>query len=107
MLALVRTSRLVKITSKGGKKIDKHSDFGIEQVNFPLSTFISKFQTSAVTNNGSIAVVDNTGFKSNVDISIQSNLKAIDQVNNELMKYDLKFVKELKEVDMIVIKKIK
>ena len=107
VLALVRTSRLDKITSKGGKKIDKHSDFGIEQVNFPLSTFISKFQTSAVTNNGSIAVVDNTGFKSNVDISIQSNLKAIDQVNNELMKYDLKFVKELKEVDMIVIKKIK
>lgn len=102
--ALIRTSAADRLKTKGGSQKDKSSEYYLDLRNIPLSAFISKL-TTFFYEEGSLPVIDETGYTGNVDMEINADLTDIKAVNKELKKYDLKLVQKEKELDMIVITK--
>ena len=104
ILALVRTSEVDKLTTKNGMPRNKYTRYSIELNNNPLSRIIGGFQDGFI-NSKHMPIRDKTNFKGKIDLFIECDLRDIDAVNKELAKYDLKFIEQEDEVEVIVITK--
>ena len=103
--ALIRTSNLDKIATKGGTPHSSFTDYSLVMSNLPIGRFISPLHTQ-INLDKPLPLVDMTGYKGKVDISISGNLKDIDVINKELEKFGLKFNKQVNTTEVIVIKKL-
>ena len=104
VLGLIRTSNTDKLKTSGGLVSEDHNMYSINLKNVPISSFITKLQSSYYTLD-SPPIIDETKYLGNVDINIRAELKDINLVNKALERYDLRFVEMEREVPMIVIKK--
>lgn len=103
VLALVRTSGLDKIRTAGGMPSVALDGFGCKLTSCYLAVFIDRVQ---VPFQGSpLPVVDQTGYNGMVDLNLKAKMNSIDEVNQALARYDLRFVEKPAEVEMLVIRK--
>jgi thiol-disulfide isomerase/thioredoxin len=102
-LALVRTSKVDKLKTSGGKSETSFSPLGCVMQNFPLDRFVSQLD-AIYMQKSPYPVIDDTGYESWVDLTVNANLSSKESVNEALAKYDLKFVEKEMLVPMLVIK---
>ncbi|CAM4208371.1 Thiol-disulfide isomerase or thioredoxin [Pedobacter westerhofensis] len=101
-LALVRTSSIDKIQSKGGPTITDFDKQGCQIKNNYLIQLTGRLDIQYLQNRSPI--VDATGYNSPVDINIDANLSNLDQLNAELKKYDLALKESVQPIEMLVFK---
>jgi thiol-disulfide isomerase/thioredoxin len=106
ILTLVRTSELDKIKSKEGEIKDECNPYFLDIRNRPLVKVIEKFQ-GLFFKEDALPIQDDTHYSGMVDITINADLENIQEVNKELDKYDLQLIEKYKDIDMVVIKKIR
>lgn len=99
VLVLTRTSEKDKIKSKGKQESSKDMEVNGSFNNVPLDRLVSSLSTTGLP-----IVVDQTGYKDNVDLKLKVNSwNNIDLIRKELNKYDLDLKPEKREVTMLVI----
>ena len=101
-IALVRTSNVDKIGTKGGEPKDKYTPYSIDIRNHSMLRLISKFQ-AYFYKKGGLPIVDETGYSKKIDISIDGDLTNLETLNKELKVYDLQFIEKEVEMNMIII----
>ena len=99
---LTRISSKDKIRSKGGAYKHSVGVFNFIVNNAKMDEFISEIQSYYLVNS-KLPIVDGTGYSEDVDIELDCNMSSLESINAALVKYDLEFRKEEKEIDMIVI----
>ncbi|MCW3464107.1 TlpA family protein disulfide reductase [Chitinophaga nivalis] len=102
---LERTSNIDKIQTKGGRSLDNRNAFTFELKNRSLQYFMTYLQISYLQESP-IPIIDNTNYSGNIDIVLNCDLSNINSINEELGKYDLKFVKKESLVEVIVISEL-
>ncbi len=103
VFALVRTSSVDKLSSKEDKYVSRFDINGIELRNTYLIELIYKLN-SQYQQRSSLPIIDQTAFKGKIDLSIEANLSNMDQINTALQAYDLKFIKKVVPLEVLVIK---
>lgn len=98
---LIRTSKEDKMKTKGGTLRNLHTDNMIDIVNIPLTMLVSDLQ-SYFSDMGT-PLVDGTGYRYKVDISIKGDWKDILSINAALKPYELEVVKAMEGVPMAVL----
>jgi hypothetical protein len=99
--ALVRTSKQDKLKTKGGQPGGSWDYFGFAMQNYyGLSYFLQQLEFYL---QNELPIIDNTGYNGKIDIDIKANLSNIEELNNALAAYDLKFVREFHEINVLVI----
>jgi thiol-disulfide isomerase/thioredoxin len=102
-LVLVRTSENDKIGTQNGQSMIK-SDFGyFHMSNNYLNRLIQRLGVYYMQKIP-YPIVDGTGYTGRVDLKIDARLNDVDEVNRELAKYDLKFVVQPREIDVLIIR---
>ncbi|MXV16076.1 TlpA family protein disulfide reductase [Hufsiella ginkgonis] len=101
-LALVRTSKEDKLTTKGEEPAVTADRFGCTLTNTFLSHLITRLDFYYLQNLP-YPIVNDTGFTGRVDLKINGNLGNLEAVNRELAKYDVTFTKKELEIDVLVI----
>jgi thiol-disulfide isomerase/thioredoxin len=102
-LVLVRTSTVDKIASAGGEYRYASSRFGFKMQNHSISRFIADLNVLYMQNSV-YPVLNETGYKKWVDMEMNAPMGDIDEMNKALAKYDLAFVLQNREVNVLVIK---
>lgn len=69
--------------------------------NMPMSSFVSLL--SNIIKNISIPIVDGTGYKKNIDITLTGKFSDIDHLNKNLKEYGLELVEKTRDINMLVI----
>jgi len=85
--------------SKGMMRVDND---GFQCVNRNLSFFLfplNKFYLQ----NSRFPIVDNTGYKGNVDLDLKADMRDMDAINSALKKYNLQFVVKDVKVDVLIV----
>lgn len=99
-LVLKRTSTLEKFKSKGGG-----TSVEVDPVHAKLrNAYLSQLTIQIGLMNSEMTVVNETGYKGRVDLDIDAAPGNLDAVNQELAKYDLRFYKEERKADFLVIR---
>lgn len=90
--------KLLTHNKKAALTIDKNK---IRIENFPVSSFVSVLSKSykEIT----VPIVDGTGYKKNIDITIMQNISDIEHLNKNLKEYGLELIEETRDIDMLVI----
>jgi len=101
-LALTRISDEDKIASKGGNRVNTFSGIGAELRNVPLNALVMQLKAKYMQNS-KVPIVDETGYKGPVDLDIKANLSNVEEINQALAKYDLKFVSKMTRSKVLVI----
>jgi len=101
VLALVRTSEVDKIKSKGGEPRDKRDRFGYQAANIRVQDFILALSWQSLADYP-LQIVDRTGYVDRIDLKLEANLSNIAELNRELSKYDLQ-LKELEDVAEVLV----
>ena len=101
-LALVRTSTADKLRTSGGEPSAYFDGFGCKLKSCYLSVFISRMQVPLQTN--PLPLLDETGYKSMVDLELTANMSDLNDVNKALARYDLQFVEKQADIEMLVIR---
>jgi hypothetical protein len=101
-LTLIRTSGEDKLKTAGGKPKISFDNLGGVVSNKPLSEFIFKM-TALYFQKQSFPVLNETGYVQNVDLRLNADMTNLEAVNRELEKYDLRFIKADRDVEMLVI----
>ncbi|HEY1023611.1 MAG TPA: hypothetical protein VGE26_00495, partial [Sphingobacteriaceae bacterium] len=99
-LILVRTSKTDKIASGGGTVKHQMDRFGWDLQNASLDNLIFRLNFNQVT---SMPLLNETGYKGRVDLSIKAAFPDLEAVNRELKRYDLQFIKADREIEVLVI----
>lgn len=102
-LALVRTSDADKLRSAGGVFHVEVGPYAAELRNSPLSFMMKRLQVQFMQNSP-LPVVDETGYKGRVDLSLHAPLNRLAPLNRELEKYDLRFEEREAWTDLLVIR---
>jgi thiol-disulfide isomerase/thioredoxin len=104
-LALQRTSNELKFKTKGepNKLID--NGYYLQLKNMPFKSFIQRISVMHMQILPDI--IDETKYDGNVDLEINAKLWSLENVNEELKKYDLKIVEVERDVEMVVIRRLK
>lgn len=85
------------------EEITKDSLYIVE--NGTISSFLSPI-IQANEKVGNLPVIDETGYKNKIDITIRANFSDFDVLNKELSKYGLKFIQAKRYVQVMIIKDI-
>jgi len=101
-LALVRTSTVDKLCTSGGKPSAYLDGFGCRLKSCYLSVLISRMQVPLQTS--PLPLIDETGYKSMVDLELTANMSDLKDVNKALARYDLRFVEKQADIEMLVIR---
>jgi len=103
-LVLKRTSSNDKIASRGEPKkveIGRYScritNSGLYELTYRLAAMFMPYSP--------FPIVDDTGYKANVDLVLNADLMDVDSVNKALEPYDLRLVESDYELEMLVITK--
>ena len=102
-LTLIRTSKIDKLQSQGGKASVEIDAFQCKLHNAYLSHFFNRIDAFFLQNSP-IPLVNATGYKGKVDFEIDADMGSIESLNKALEKYDLQLVEQEQEVEMVVIK---
>ncbi|HCZ8395990.1 TlpA family protein disulfide reductase [Elizabethkingia anophelis] len=100
-LVLSRISTKDKIATKGGKVISSFLDTPSVLQNVPFYYMLSGLNANSDIT--PLPVVDETGYKGNIDIKI-SNPNDLKIIQKELLSYDLELKEGVREVMMLVIR---
>ena len=103
VLALIRTSDVDKLLSKGGKSEHQFSGLGASMTNTGLGMLTSQLSILFLQNL-SMPIVNDTGYKGKTDLQLQADLSNVKAINRELEKYDLKLIEKVKDVEVLVIR---
>jgi thiol-disulfide isomerase/thioredoxin len=90
--------KLLTHSKNAGLMIDKNR---IRIQNFPVSSFVSVLSNSY--KEIIIPIVDGTGYKKNIDITITQKISDINHLNKNLKEYGLKLIEETRYIKMLVI----
>lgn len=99
-LVLVRTSRVDKIKSKGGKIENTFPKSPSILTNRPLSAMLVRLNGNTPFKQ---PIIDETGYDGNVDIKI-SAIEDLESLRKELSRYDLDLIPAKRNLNMFVIK---
>ncbi|KQR66933.1 thioredoxin family protein [Pedobacter sp. Leaf176] len=101
-LALVRTSKVDKLRTSGGKQSAYFDGFGCKLSSCYLSVLISRMQVPLQTN--PLPLVNETGYEYMVDLELTADMSDLNSVNKALARYDLQFVEKQADIEMLVIR---
>ena len=101
-ICLVRTSDVDKIKSKGGDRINTLDGMGgrVNQYKLSLLAVVARDKGLGGFKK---PVVNLTNYLYPVDIEINAKMHDIDDLNRALAKYDLKFIEQDRQVEVLVI----
>lgn len=105
-LVLKRTTATDLIKSKGGPAVMEMTRLGAHIRNEPLSGWLFKM-VALYFQNLSTPVLDESGYKGNIDLDINAEMTDVAAVNKQLEKYGLQFVEATRPAEYLVIKDIK
>lgn len=100
-LTLIKTQNSIIPNSKETSKAN-FTPFGGKITNCPLAVLIARLQF--YLQKYPLPLADETNYKEWVDLDIKANMSNVDEINQALAKYDLKFVEKEATIDMLVIK---
>lgn len=106
-LVLKRTDSIDHLQTKTAKGVTAYKASQDFDLNYYLENVpFSNFMRMLVFYNRklSLPIIDDTGYKGNIDIALDTKLDNIAKLRTELRKYGLALVEEKKEVDMLVLK---
>lgn len=101
VLALVRTTTVDHIKSKGGKSLSKFGPQGFQLHNFPLHRLIAQLSTVYLQNHP-LPLLDLSGYKEWVDMEVTAPLSNVNALNLALAKYGLKLEERETELELLV-----
>ena len=101
-ICLIRTSDVDRIKSKGGEKINTLDATGGRFNQHYLSMFVGIARDKAI-GGFKKPVLNLTNYPYPVDIKINAKMNDIEALNKALAKYDLKFVEQDRQVEVLVI----
>lgn len=96
-----KISKKDKIMNQGKKPGLIMTEKKLKVQNMPMSSFVSLL--SNIDKNISIPIVDGTGYKKNIDLTLTGNFSDIDDINKNLKEYGLELVEETRDIKMLVI----
>lgn len=102
-LALVRTSSVDKLKSKGGHSEAVFDGISGKLVNFPLQRLVSVLAQQYMSRSP-YPIINQTGYTNWVDLQINARLSDVKAVNAELARYDLALKEVIVPLDMMVIR---
>ncbi len=100
-LALVRTSSVDKLRTKGGDRVINITPFSVELKNTYLIQLMYRF--GFYMQNSPIPIVDLTGYKDKIDMFFDAKMTSLSEVNAQLKNYDLALEEREAPVTMLVI----
>ncbi|MEZ2338808.1 TlpA family protein disulfide reductase [Mucilaginibacter sp. RCC_168] len=102
-LVLVRTSAEDKLHTTGGESVVDIGPYACELHNVKLSHLVKRLEVQYLQGLP-LPITDETGYTDPVDISLHTQLYKVEDLNRELKKYDLQFVRRKAMVDLLVVR---
>ncbi len=102
-LVLVRTSADDKLHTTGGESIVDIGPYACELHNVKLSHLVKRLEVQYLQSLP-LPITDETGYTGPVDLSLHAQLYKVEDLNRELKKYDLQFVRRKAMVDLLVVR---
>lgn len=99
---LKKTSKKDRLKSKGGESLLKVDMYGASLRNVYLNRLIERLDY--YYQNSTIPIFNETGYQGKVDLELNTNLSNMDSLNKALEPYDLQFILEEREIEVIVIR---
>jgi len=86
-----------------GKPAEESNQFSLTLTNMPVKTLCEDIYENAGSKTVT-AIVDETNYPSNIDITLNANIKDLDALNKELLKYGLRLSAEERNIQVLVLK---
>jgi hypothetical protein len=102
---LTRTSSSDRLKTSGEPSVQASDAFTYTLINGKLIDFVSALQ-SYYFQMSSIPLIDETHYTGKIDLNVNCDLTNMAALNDELSKYDLKFIQGKRDIDMIVIREV-
>ncbi|MEJ7693181.1 TlpA disulfide reductase family protein [Daejeonella sp.] len=103
VLALVRTSAIDKIQTKGGTADYRFTGLQASMNNIGINMLTTQLSILFLQSLP-MPIVNDTGYRGKVDLELNADLSDVKSINSELKKYDLQFIEKEKEVEVLVIR---
>lgn len=101
-LVLVRTSDIDKLKSSQTSSVSNADAFSLSITNSSIQLLVS--QLNHYLQHLNKPVVDDTGYKGNVDINLDARLSSVDDLRKALKAYDLDLIEKKYDIEMLVIR---
>jgi hypothetical protein len=101
-LVLVRTSDNDKLKSKQIAFVNNADAFSLSINNSSIQLLVS--QLNHYLQHLNKPVVDETGYKGNVDINLDAKLSSVDDLRKALKVYDLDLIEKKQDIEVLVIR---
>ncbi len=102
-LLLISTADDIPFKTKGGEAILRLDPFGAKLVNIPIERFLSRLKMQYLQSSYP-EILNETGYKGNIDLDLVSSLSDLKSLNTALEKYKLRFVEADREIETLVIR---
>jgi hypothetical protein len=101
-LVLVRTSDNDKIKSSQASAVTNVDAFSLSITNSGIQLLVS--QLNHYLQHLNKPVIDETGYKGNVDINLDARLSSVDDLRRALKAYDLDLIEKKHDIEVLVIR---
>ncbi len=101
-LILVRTSDADKIKSSQDSSVTNVDAFSLSITNSSIQLLVS--QLNHYLQHLNKPVIDETGYKGNVDINLDARLSSVDDLRKALKAYDLDLIEKKRDIEVLVIR---
>lgn len=101
-LVLVRTSDIDKLKSSQTSSVSNADAFSLSITNSSIQLLVS--QLNHYLQHLNKPVVDDTGYKGNVDINLDARLSSVDDLRKALKTYDLDLIEKKHDIEVLVIR---
>jgi thiol-disulfide isomerase/thioredoxin len=101
-LVLVRTSDNDKLKSSQTSSVSNADAFSLSITNSSIQLLVS--QLNHYLQHLNKPVVDDTGYKGNVDINLDARLSSVDDLRKALKAYDLDLIEKKHDIEVLVIR---
>jgi len=98
---LKRVNNHMELSTTGGIAKESHDRYMYIQHNMPLSHFTGLLK-GYFFQDSKISFIDECGINENVDLELSCDMNNLESINEALDKYGLKFIKKVKEIDVLV-----
>ncbi len=101
-LVLVRTSDIDKLKSSQTSSVSNADAFSLSITNSSIQLLVS--QLNHYLQHVNKPVVDDTGYKGNVDVNLDARLSSVDDLRKALKAYDLDLIEKKYDIEVLVIR---
>lgn len=101
-LVLVRTSDNDKLKSSQASAVTNVDAFSLSITNSSIQLLVS--QLNHYLQHLNKPVIDETGYKGNVDINLDARLSSVDDLRKALKAYDLDLIEKKRDIEVLVIR---